>query len=332
MFCKKCKNIICILLLTIFIIPNSVFAYSSFIIAGGENIGIRINSQGIMIVGLYKIGNTYPARNAGLKLGDKIIAINNNNVLNINEMVNEINNDDDKKQISIKVKRNNKIFNTNLKLIKTKDNIYKTGLYVKDTINGIGTLTYIDPNTKLFGALGHEIIEKNTGQRIDVKDGKIFKAEVIAIEKSCNGTPGEKNAKYFSDKIYGNIIKNTNAGIFGNYTDNIPNKRLYKVAEPKEIKIGLAQVMTVLKDEKVEEFDIEIIRLSNNENQKIKNILFNITDPKLLEETGGVVQGMSGSPIVQNEMIVGAVTHVVVDDTTKGYGIFIKYMLEEAEN
>ena len=331
MFLKKARNILCGLLLTLFILPTTAFAYSDYIIAGGENIGIQINSKGIIIVGLYKIDNVYPGREAGLKLGDKILAINNQKVDNINQMIETINKDEDKKSIDIKYKRFDKVYNTKLKLVKTEDGVHKTGLYVKDTINGIGTLTFIDPKTNYFGALGHEIIEKNTGQMIEVKDGKIFKSQVEGIKKSSNGSPGEKNARYFSNITYGNIRENTNHGIFGTY-NNIPNKPLYKVAKPDEIRIGKASILTVVKDEQVEEFEIQIIKLNKNDNQKIKNILFNITDPKLLETTGGIIQGMSGSPIIQDEMIIGAVTHVIVDDPTKGYGIFVTNMLEEAEN
>ena len=332
MFFKKARNILLSFILTLFILPLTTFAYSDYIIAGGENIGIQINSKGIMIVGLYKIEDQYPGRDAGLKMGDKITAINNMDVDNINQMVEKINKSPSKNSIKITYLRNNQLSNTNLNLIKTEDNIYKTGLYVKDSINGIGTLTYIDPGTKLYGALGHEIIEKNSGQKIEVKDGKIFKSEVESIIKSSNGSPGEKTAKYYSNNIYGNIFENTNHGIFGNYNDNLPNKKLYKVGNPSDIKLGKASILTVINEEKIEEFEIEIIKINQNDRHKIKNILFNITDERLLTSTGGVVQGMSGSPIIQNEMIVGAVTHVIVDEPTKGYGIFITNMLEEAEN
>jgi len=332
MFFKKARNILCGFIITLLILPTTAFAYSDYIIAGGENIGIQINSKGILIVGLYKINNTYPGREAGLKLGDKILAINNENVDNINQMVEKINNDSDKESIQISYERYSKTYSTNLKLVKNEESVYKTGLYVKDTINGIGTLTFIDPNTRLFGALGHEIAEKNTGQMMEVKNGKIFKSEVQSISRSSNGSPGEKNAKYYSNIVYGNINENTKAGIFGSYQDNMPNKTLYKVAKPSEVKLGKASIMTVIKNEEVEQFDIDIIKINNNDNQRIKNILFNITDQKLLSVTGGVVQGMSGSPIIQDDMIIGAVTHVIVDEPTKGYGIFITYMLDEAEN
>lgn len=332
MFLKKFKNIILASLISFIIIPNSVLAYSSYVIPGGENIGIQIKSKGIMIVGLYKVQNSFPGRDAGLKIGDKIIAINNTNVLSITEMVSAIANDKEKSSLVVKYERNNKTFETTLNLIKGEGDVYKTGLYVKDTINGVGTLTFIDPNSKIFGALGHEITERSSGQKIEVQDGKIFKSEVLGIDKSTRGNPGEKNARFYYETKYGNIFENTTKGIFGNYNTTMPEKKLLKVADPNEVKIGPATIYTVLSGQKIEEFNINIIKLDIDPNHKQKNILFEITDKNLLTNTGGVVQGMSGSPIIQNDMIIGAVTHVVVEDATKGYGIFIKWMLEEGEN
>ena len=227
--------------------------------------------------------------------------------------------------------RGTKESTTNLKLSKTEDNVYKTGLYVKDSITGVGTLTFIDPNTKLFGALGHEIIEKNTGQRLEIKDGKIYGSSVTGITRSDIGKPGEKNAKYDSSKVFGTVSENTSSGIFGKYTTDIPDKKLFAVAKEENVKTGKASILTVIDGNTIESFDINILRINNNGNST-KNILFEIIDEKLLKDTGGIVQGMSGSPIIQDDYIIGAVTHVVVDDPSKGYGIFITKMLEEAEN
>ena len=167
MFFKKIKNSFFILLLSLTIIPYYVKAYSDYIIAGGENIGIELNSKGVIIVGSYEVNNTNPAKEAGLLNGDKIIKINDNNITNIEDMLNVIETSNDKESINITYQRGNKELTTTLNLIKSDNNVYKTGLYVKDNITGVGTLTYIDPNTKLFGALGHEIIEKNTGQKLE---------------------------------------------------------------------------------------------------------------------------------------------------------------------
>lgn len=331
MFFKKIKNKTILLLLSIFIIPSYALAYSDYVIAGGENIGIELNSKGIIIVGTYTVNGNNPAKEAGLQNGDKIIKINSQNVDNISSMLSVIENTDNKDNISITYLRGTKENTTNIKLIKSDNNIYKTGLYVKDSITGVGTLTYIDPNTKLFGALGHEIIEKNTGQKLEIKDGKIYSSTVTGVTRSTIGSPGEKNARYDSTNVFGNVFENTSSGIFGTYTNNIPNKKLYAVAKEQDIKTGKASIFTVVSDDKVEEFTINILKINSN-NSATKNILFEVTDKKLLDLTGGIVQGMSGSPIIQDNYIIGAVTHVVIDDPTKGYGIFITKMLEEAEN
>ena len=325
MIFKKIKKAL-IIILTSFIMPISILAYSDYIIAGGENVGIEINSKGVMIVGFYEINNKYKAQESGLKVGDIIVSINNKNITNIEDMTKIISESNDK--IEIGFIRNNKEDHTTLELVKDENNVYKTGLYVKDQIKGIGTLTYIDPNTKLFGALGHEITEKSTGKILEVKDGKLYNSTVTSIEPSRNGNPGEKNA-VFKETTIGNINENTNKGIFGTYNKTLPNKKLYKVANPNEIKEDKAKILTVLNGEDIKEYEINILKVSKTDT---KNLLFEITDEELLKTTGGIIQGMSGSPIIQDNNIIGAVTHVVVDSPKKGYGIFITTMLEEAEN
>lgn len=330
MFFKKIKNnILLTLIFTLLIIPNYALAYSDYIVAGGENIGIELNSKGVIIVGTYEVNGINYAKEANLRAGDKIIKINDKDVINIEEMLKVIENSNNKSNIKITYLRGNKTNDTSLKLSKSSDNIYKTGLYVKDSISGVGTLTFIDPNTKLFGALGHEIIEKNTGQKLEIKDGKIYSSTVTGITRSDIGKPGEKAVRYDSSDIFGNVKENTTSGIFGNYTSTIPDKKLYKVAKEDEVKTGNATIFTVIDGNTIESFAINILKINKN---TTKNILFEITDSRLLRNTGGIVQGMSGSPIIQDNFIVGAVTHVVVDDPTKGYGIFITTMLEEAEN
>lgn len=331
MFFKNLKNYLTILLLSLFIIPFNVLAYSDYIIASGKTIGIELNSRGILIVGTYSIDGVSPALNAKLKNGDKIIQIEGKNVSNITEMINTIENLNDKENIKITYMRGSNTYHTTLKLVKDQNDIYKTGMYVKDSVTGIGTLTYIDPNTKIYGALGHEIMEKNTGQRLEIKDGKIYNSKVTGINKSNRGNPGEKNAKYDSTNIFGNVVENTKSGIFGKYTKDTTNEKLFKVARQDDIKLGNAKLLTVIEDDTVNSFDIKILKISDD-SQMMKNILFEIIDPVLLEKTGGIVQGMSGSPIIQDDFIIGAVTHVVVDNPKQGYGIFITKMLEEGEN
>lgn len=316
------------ILLALFLLPLPIFAYSDTLIPGGENIGINIRTNGIIVAGIYDINGIYPALDAGIKPGDIIINVDGKNISKIDEMINLINQNFNN-VLNIKYIRNNTEFNTTLKL-QNDNGIIKTGLYVKDSITGIGTLSFIDPNTKKFGALGHEITEKNTGLLLEVKNGTIFSSSVTKIERSSNGNPGSKNALFNSDDIKGDILKNSHVGIFGNYTDEIPIKKLYKVAKPEDISLGNAKILTVINDTSVKEYDINIIKL--NKKDENKNILFEITDDELLSKTGGVVQGMSGSTIIQGEYIIGAVNYVVVDNPKRGYGIFITNMLEEMES
>lgn len=323
MFFKKIKLIfISIMLLTI---PINALAYSDYIYASGKSIGINIKLKGIMVVGLYEVNGVSPGVIAKINLGDRIIKVNNNEVNSIKEMTDAISKSNNKDSVEITYLRNNKEYKTNLELI-NDNGIYKTGLYVKDTISGVGTLTYIDPGTMMYGALGHEIIDRNTKTIVDIDDGKIFKSSVTGITKSTNGNPGSKNALYYNDVVYGNINKNTHSGIFGNFSANTDNLKLYKVSNPV---LGDAKILTVIVNDTIKEYSINITKI--NEFKETKNILFDITDTELLNKTGGIVQGMSGSPIIQGDNIVGSVTHVVVDNPEKGYGIYITNMLTEAE-
>lgn len=328
MFFKR--KVYSIILSTIlFFMPFAILAYSDYIIVSGENIGIKLNSEGIIIIGTYKIGNIDVLKDSKLEIGDIIVKIDNKKINSIDDMVNTIN----KVQsdtINITYKRNGKESNTDLKLYKEGD-IVKTGLYVKDSLTGIGTLTYIDPNTKIFGALGHEIIDSTTKEIFKSNDGDIFKSDVVGITKSKIGNPGEKNATYDTTDISGKVYENTIRGIFGKYVSEIPKNNLYKVASFDEIKIGKAKLRTVLDDNNIKDYDISILKI-NNTKDEVKNIIFEITDEELINKTNGIIQGMSGSPIIQDDKIIGAVTHVIVDDPKRGFGIFITNMLKEGEN
>lgn len=324
-FKKRLQSILLLFLL----FPSIVFAYSDKIILGGENVGIRVNTKYVTVVGFYKVDDRFIGEDAGLKIGDYITKINDKKVSSIDEMVDIINNLTDKEKITISYLRGNKEMTSNLPLIKDNNNVYKTGLYVKDQINGIGTLTYVDPNTKIFGALGHEIADKNTLKKVEIKDGSIYKSDVTGIKPSLDGEPGSKEAKLYFDMPLGNIITNTNAGIYGNINSNFNSDNTIEVANSDSITLGKAYLRTVINGNDIKNYDIEIIDIDYN--NPTKNILFQISDKELLSKTGGVVAGMSGSPIIQNDKIIGAVTHVVVNDPNKGYGIFITTMLEEGE-
>lgn len=329
MILKKFKSFLAIILVATFIMPQSILAYSDYIIAGGENIGLQVKNKGLIVAGFYKVSNIYPAKDALLEKGDTIVKADDKTIESIDDFVNAVK-DSNQRSIKISYIRNSKDNVTTLNLI-NDNGVLKTGLYVKDMVSGIGTLTYIDPKTKLYGALGHEIIESSSGMKINVKDGKIYDSKVTSIDKSIRGEPGAKNANINSNIVFGNIKENTQNGVFGNYISKIDDSKLYKVADYKDINLGNAKIITVINDNLKREYNINIIKVSNNKNDN-KNILFEITDEELMNKTGGIVQGMSGSPIIQDDKIVGAVTNVVVNNPRKGYGILITTMLNEAEN
>lgn len=319
------NKIIVFHLILLLILPINIFAYSDKIILGGETIGIKVNSNGVYVVGFYEVNNKMIAEESGFKIGDIIKSINNQDINNINDLNNII---IDNKEYNFSVIRNNK--NIDLKLqLEEENNIYKTGLYVKDTIYGSGTMSYIDPETKVFGSLGHEIIETSSYKKFELNEGEIYKAEVNSIKKSTNNTTGEKNTTINSNEIVGEIYSNEINGIYGIYTAEINNKNLYEIAKPNEIVKGKAYIETVINKDKVERFEIRIDTI--DEGNLTKNIKFTITDNKLLEKTGGIIQGMSGSPIIQNNKIIGAVNYVIVNEKEQGYGIFITTMLEEGD-
>ena len=318
-----------LLLLFILFLPFvSVLCYSSEVYVGGENIGIEVKTRGVLVVGLYKVNDEFIASSSGIKMGDYIIESNGTLINTIDEFTNIVNNCD-KDYIDIKYKRDNKEYISKLKVIK-EDNTYKTGLYLKDEVSGIGTLTLIDPENNKFLALGHAILDNSTEKVLNINDGSIYYSYITGINKSSGGVPGEKIGDSDSDDKYGIVKNNTNKGIFGEYQKEIINKKKLKIGYPDEIKLGKAKIYTVIDKDTIGEYEINIDNIDRN--SELKNILFTITDQELLDKTGGIVQGMSGSPIIQNNKIIGAITHVIVDDCKRGYGIFITNMLEEAEN
>ena len=312
-----------------FIIPFTiVFGYTDKVYIGGENVGIEVKTNGVLILGLYKVDNELLQSSSGVQAGDYIIEVNNTKILSIDDFVREINNDPDKEELDVKIKRKNKTFNTTLK-IKNIDNEYKTGLYVKDEISGIGTLSFIDPSNNNFFCLGHQISDGSTNEIIDISSGSIYYSYITDINRSSNGNVGEKEAVTDENIKYGSINKNTEKGIFGKYEKDYSNKKLYEVATKEEVKLGEASLLTVTNSDEIKEYSINIesIDLKN----PVKNIMFSVTDKDLVDSTGGIVQGMSGSPIIQNNKIIGVVTHVIINDTKRGYAIFTVNMLEEAE-
>lgn len=320
---RKFKGLfICFLIL---LFPIYVFAYDK-VIPGGETIGIEVHSKGVLVVGFYKVDNKFIGKDNGFKVGDIITKINNHNISDINSMMREISSSRSN-NVKFEIIRNDKNKEISMDLI-SEDNTFKTGLYVKDQINGLGTLSFIVEDSK-FGGLGHEIMESNTLNKFEISEGEIYDASVSGIIKSYNGQAGEKNATYDKSEITGIITNNETTGIYGKYNGNIGDREYVDIGNPEEVKPGKAFIRTVVDSDVVEEFEINILNIDMKD--ETKNILFEIVDSKLLAKTGGVVQGMSGSPIMQDGKMIGVVNYVIVNDPTKGYGIFLSRMLEEIE-
>ena len=313
-----------LLIISMLLLPLQIYAYSNEIFIGGETIGIEVNSNGVYVVGYYNINNKNIGETNGFKIGDIIKEVNNKKIDSIESLNNLIK---EEGIIPCKVKRNDIELDLNLEVIEDND-ILKTGLFVKDKISGIGTLSYIDPNTKVFGSLGHEILESTSFQKFEIKDGQIYTGEVSSIRKSNNKETGSKDATFDKNKVLGDIKVNETTGIYGIYKDTINNKELYEIGTKEEIKKGKAIIRTVINNNQIEDFDINILSLNED---TTKNIYFEVIDNKLLEKTGGIIQGMSGSPIIQNNKIIGVVNYVIVEEANKGYGIFITTMLEEGD-
>ena len=314
-----------ILLLILFIFPINVFAYSNKVIIGGETIGIEVHSPGVYVVGFYPVNGKNIGEESGFLVGDIIKKINGIDVSNITSL-NSIINKESLYKFSIIRNGENLVIPIKLEL---ENDILKTGLYVKDTINGIGTLSYIDPTTNVFGSLGHEILESKSYSKFEISDGSIYSSTVNNIRKSVNGNTGEKKANIDKSNEIGSIFINDVSGIFGRYNEDYSNGELMDVGDISSIKKGLASIRTVVSGNKINDYSINIISI--DESNSTKNILFEITDKELLNKTGGIVQGMSGSPIIQDNKIIGVVNYVIVDNTKRGYGIFITKMLEEGD-
>lgn len=312
------------------------------VVVGGHSIGVMLKSNGIMVVGFAPVtqpdgGKKYPARDEGVEIGDLILKVNGQPVSSETDLANIIDQANHNIQkLTLQIKRHHKNINVEVKPVYCSETQrMRIGLFVRDGVVGVGTMTFWDPDTRQYAALGHIIIDADTKQGIDVLRGKIVSASIQTIRPGRPGKPGEKIG-IFNEKgmIEGNINKNSSSGIFGKTAGEVTNplfQYTMEVGYAHQIHTGAAKIYTVVNGDDIESFDIQIEKVYRDR-QNGKGMVIRVTDPRLLSLTGGIVQGMSGSPIVQDNRIVGAVTHVFLNDPERGYGIFMDNMLSQLLN
>ncbi|MDY5846973.1 MAG: SpoIVB peptidase [Bariatricus sp.] len=311
---------------------------ANLLIPGGMPVGIYMETDGVMVLGTDEIKSkdgsmVSPAKHL-VKNGDYIVGIDENEIDNKSELV-EVLRKISKNTVILHLRRNMEYIDIKLHPVKDEDGEYKLGIWVRDNVQGIGTITFLNANSE-FGALGHGIHDVDTSDLMEISEGTLYETSIQNIKKGQSGSPGgmEGVIVYNHYNVLGDITKNTETGIYGTIdrVDKVfQNQEAYPAASIDEIKNGKAYIRCAVSGE-TEDYEIQITNIDPNPREINKGIEIRVTDEKLLEITGGIVQGMSGSPILQDGKIVGAVTHVFVQDSTKGYGIFIDNMLENLES
>lgn len=306
----------------------------------GNLIGAKLYTSGVLVVGMSEIQGDdqqkhKPYEGSGIEEGDMIVEMDSKKIANTDELVETVNSSKGK-VIQIKYVRNDETITTSIQPIKSEDNEYKLGLWVRDAAAGVGTLTFHEPSTGKFAALGHGIVDVDTGDIINIANGELVTSNLVAIKKGEKGTPGEIKGSIDSGVTIGNISKNTNFGVFGLVSNknnlNLNGAKEYEVALRSEIQTGEAEIICELENGKKEKYKIEISKIYTSNNYDNKSMMIKITDERLLQKTGGIIQGMSGSPIIQNGKFVGAITNVLVSDPTTGYAIFGDLMVKQMKS
>ncbi|MGE9941352.1 SpoIVB peptidase [Bariatricus sp. SGI.161] len=316
---------------------NAETASGNMVIPGGMPIGIYLETEGVMVLGTEPItgedGMEYESGAHLVKAGDYIVALDDQEIRDKEELQEAVKHLD-KKETILKVRRDDEYIDIKLKPVSCGQEGYKLGIWVKDNAQGLGTITFLNADSR-FGALGHGIHDVDTNTLLEIDNGTVYETSIKDIKKGENGTPGgmEGIIVYNNYNVLGTITENTDCGIFGTidridslFTDLKP----METASKEEIEVGPAVIRCAVEGE-VKDYEIRITKIDKGTQEINKGIVIEVTDEKLLEITGGIVQGMSGSPIIQNGKLVGAVTHVFVQDATKGYGVFIENMLKNVK-
>lgn len=303
----------------------------------GKIIGLKLYTNGVLIVGMTEIedinnSKIKPYETSDIKEGDTIIKLNNTEIGSIENLEDAVNSSSGK-EVKLTIVRDGEVLTSAVTPVEVEKNKYKLGLWVKDAATGVGTMSFYEPNSKSFAALGHGITDSDTDKLIDIDSGEIVTAKVISIQKSESGEAGEIRGSIAGQGTIGNVYSNTEFGIFGSLINlsklNIDTSKSLKVALRNEIKLGKAQIRCTLDDGVTKDYDVEIEKIFLNNNQNNKSMQIRITDQELLEKTGGIIRGLSGAPLIQDDKFVGAITNVLVNDPERGYAIFGDIMIKE---
>lgn len=304
----------------------------------GQVAGLKLYTHGVLVVGLSEIlsdnnEKIKPYEGADIREGDTLLKVDDIDIIDTEDLINKIN-DSKGKTVNLKLVRDGLEFNLDITPVKTKKGDYKIGLWVRDSAAGIGTLTYYNPENKTFAALGHGITDVDTGELINISQGDFMTTKILSIVKGVKGSPGKIQGTIDNQKNIGKIYKNSNLGIYGKIenldTINSTQIKEFEVADRNEIELGKAYILCNLNGITQERYEIEIEKVFIQNNDDNKSMLIKVTDENLLNKTGGIIQGMSGSPILQNGKFIGAITNVLVNDPTSGYAVFGDLMINEA--
>ena len=301
----------------------------------GTPFGIKMFAEGATIVGFTDIpapgGGANPAKSAGLKIGDRILSIDGI-ATHGNQDVADALQDAAGRPVEVVYQRDEEQHTTTLEPVQDEESgTWRAGMWVRDSSAGIGTLTFVDNSTGMYGGLGHPISDADTGQSIALRSGEIAPVTITGYEKGEAGMPGELKGRFTSQIAMGDILTNGSTGVYGSIRGLCSGQDMI-VAQAQQVRCGPARILTTLEGTTPQWYDVEIERVSLSQEDPNRNMVIRVTDPQLLSSTGGIVQGMSGSPIEQDGKLVGAVTHVLVNDPTRGYGIFAQTMLETADS
>ncbi|MGI6239557.1 MAG: SpoIVB peptidase [Christensenellales bacterium] len=330
MSAKPARRLVTVAVAILFLAGATATAQAKTLLPGGQSIGVAVETEGLVVIGASDVGSMpSPARLAGLRPGDIITGVDGKAIAGVDELLTLLG----ERSVKLTYLRDGEARSVTLTPARdATDGRFKLGVWVRDSTAGIGTLTFYDPETGRYGALGHAVTDADAGIVLPVKGGAIYENSIIDVKRGEEGAPGEILGEFYDGGYLGTIDGNTHFGIFGSAKERIENAlypRGIETAAPDQVRVGRAKILATVGDDGLTEYECEIVRIEDQAKPTTRSFTIRVTDERLLTRTGGIVQGMSGSPVIQNGKLVGAVTHVYVNDPTMGYGVYIDWMLDD---